>query len=129
VTTAKRTFASLKVPGFALKFEAPPSPLDAERYHPHVHAIVDVPTGGRDFIPSHAWSGTFFEQLPNGLHPERDYFHNGGRLESVIASAQYLTKSPYHAADIADVPRIVESISCLMRASQFVTGGSLTLAP
>jgi hypothetical protein len=125
---ARDTLKHFRVPGYAVKSENSFLGWDADAHHPHLHILVDTPTGGRGFVPSHAWGNEFFERLPNYLHPSTDHVHVSGVLESVRASATYVCKSPYHGADVSDVPRIIDSIQATMGLRHYLTHGSLKLA-
>jgi hypothetical protein len=128
MTAARQTLKNLKVPGAALKLESSFLHWDKGIYHPHAHLLADTPTGGRGFIPAHAWGDEFFERLPNCWHPTADHVDVSGTIDSVFASASYLTKSPFHGASTLDVARIVAAIDATAGLQQYVCFGTLRAA-
>src|SRR5260370_38915833 len=66
---ARKTLKKLKVQGYAVQVEISFLDWDSSSYHPHCHIIADVPIGGRNFVPEHAWANEFYNLLPNSLHP------------------------------------------------------------
>lgn len=87
--------------------------------------LVDTPTGGRGFVPEYAWSDTYFDELPNIRHPQGEHVHHSGVIESLFASAAYITKGPLAGIRLEDVPFIVSAQDAMSSLTQYQTSGSL----
>lgn len=124
----RRTLKSLKVSGYAARLEVSFEEWAADDCHPHVHILVDSHSGGRSFIPVHAFTDTWLESLPSNLHP----VDGGAHVKPVRildAAAAYMTKSPFHEhVKAEEAARIVQVIAAMKGLQKFTLRGSMTTA-
>ncbi len=111
MSAGRSTLKALKVDGYALQLQVSHDG-GSHDYHPHLHILLDTPTGGRNHVARDAWEDAWLAHLSADLHTSSSAIV--GPVRSIAASCQYITRSPY--ADCAPVPdgaaiqRIVDSI-------------------
>jgi hypothetical protein len=108
----RQTFTSLGVTDYISRLEVSFESW-SDLYHPHIHAIIKTPVGGRSFIPGTAWQGGWLRALPDHLHPSKGGAHIKP-VRDLVATTMYMTKSPYSAyikaQEHAEVARTVVTI-------------------
>jgi hypothetical protein len=104
-------------------------PHYSDQFHPHLHAMVDYPSGGRHYVPMSAWQDEWLAELPAWLQPS----HGGADVRPVTnraGLAGYMTKSPFaycaHAPQ-SHVDRIVSGIFETKGLARFDQNGSLSI--
>jgi Replication protein len=124
--TGRRVLKELNVAGYAARLETSFEDW-SEKYHPHLHVLIDSASGGRGFISGRNWQEAWLHILPTSLRPVEGGTHITpvGELE---ATCKYLTKSPFfeHVSNNQlAVERTVNSIRELKGKQRFVARGSL----
>jgi hypothetical protein len=117
-----KVFKKLKVAGYAARLENSFEEW-GDKYHAHVHALIDAPSGGRGFIPAGAWTSEWLDALPAHLHPLERGAHVSP-VRNLEASCTYLTKSPFFAY-VNDAQRIVAGIEACKGMQRSVIRGSM----
>jgi hypothetical protein len=96
-------------------------------FHPHVHALINTPAGGRKYISSDTWTNEWLDVLPMWLHPSQDAAHVKP-VRNLEASCSYLSKSAFAAcadASAAMIHKIVASTRVTKGVQKFNLRGSL----
>ena len=125
--TARTVCKRFKVKGFALRLEvSDPKGLDL---HPHVHGLIDTPSGGRGYVSPSDWQDAWLHALPQDLHPTVGGAHIKP-VRNLGASCNYLLKSAFSALcedayDGDDIERVVAYITACKGTQQFSVRGSL----
>jgi hypothetical protein len=126
VNAARKTLRNAGTKNFALRLESF-SETWSDLYHPHVHALLDTPNGGRNYVSADAWETEWLTALPSWLHP----IGSGSHVKPVRdlrKTCSYLAKSPY--AEYADtsnenaIRRVVDSILATKGIQQFNVRGT-----
>jgi hypothetical protein len=120
--TGRRVLTKLKVTGYAARLETSFEQW-GEHYHPHLHALIDSPPGGRGFVSAHAWLNEWLGNLPNDLHPADGGAHVAP-VRELRASCTYLTKSPF-SDYVGNAERIIDGITTCKGMRQAMSRGSL----
>jgi hypothetical protein len=118
--TGRRVFERLGVDGYVARLETSFEDW-SDLYHPHGHAIIDSPSGGRGFIPRQVWEDEWLGALPSDLHPLEQGAHVTP-VRDLVASAAYMTKSQFLEHSAA---RTVAAIRELKGVRKLNRGGSL----
>jgi hypothetical protein len=125
--TARTLCSHMRVKGSALRLEA--SDPSSNDYHPHIHGLLDTPSGGRNFIPEADWQDAWLTELPQWLHPPTGGAHVKP-VRSLGASCTYMMKSVFSslcedAYDGDDLQRTLDYIESCKGVQQFSVRGSL----
>lgn len=123
----RHTMKHLNVSGYAARIETSFEDWN-DRYHPHVHVLVDSPSGGRGFLPSNAFEHEWLAALQSDLHP----VEGGAHIKPVRileATAAYMAKSPFHEhVKVEEAARIVQIISATKGLHKIAFRGSMASA-
>jgi hypothetical protein len=120
----RRTMKSLKVDGYAARLETSFEEW-TDDYHPHIHALIDSPSGGRGFIPPAAFEHEWLAALQADLHPIEGGAH-AKPVRILDAAAEYMFKSPFHQhVKSEEVARIVQTISATKGLQKVAFRGSM----
>jgi hypothetical protein len=117
-----RVFRKLKVDGYAARLEVSFEDW-GDKYHAHLHALVDSPSGGRGFVPRDAWRDEWLNALPSSLHPIEGGAHVTP-IRDLEATCKYLTKSPFFDHVREEAERVVNTITACKGMTRSVMRGS-----
>lgn len=125
--TARTVCRQLKVRGSALRLEV--SDPGTNDFHPHVHGLLDTPTGGRGRISATTWQDAWLSELPAWLHPTVGGAHVRP-VRSLGSACNYMMKSAFAslcegAYDGDDVARTIAYIESCKGVQQFSVRGTL----
>ena len=91
----RSTLKNLGIVNYASRFEFSTEDWNEDN-HPHLHALVDTPSGGRDYVSADGWLNEWLTQLPEWLHPVEGGSHVKP-IRNLAATCSYLMKSAYTA--------------------------------
>ena len=118
-----RTLCKRLTGGSVIRLEVS-DPMTAD-FHAHVHALLDTPAGGKDFISADTWEAEWRSELPQWLHPVQTGAHVKP-VRDLNASSCYLSKSAFTSAKCAEAIRhAVNSIRALKGIPKFSYHGTL----
>ncbi len=121
---ASRTaLKSLKVDGYISRLEVSFEDWQDD-YHPHVHALIDSPAGGRGYIPPHAFQDAWLAALPAAMHSSEGGSHITP-VRELEASCAYMTKSSFLNLQGSTVDRTVAAIGSLKGLNKLSCRNSL----
>ncbi|WP_373695290.1 protein rep [Edaphobacter paludis] len=123
MASTRKTFSKLETAHYACHLETSFEKW-SEDYHPHAHALIDSPSGGRRFISPDQWETQWLHSLPPDLRPRETGTHVKP-VRDLAAACSYLSKSPFHEWVAGRTARTIATIQATKGLHKVIQRGHL----
>jgi Site-specific DNA methylase len=119
----RQTFSTLGTAHYACHLETSFGSW-TEDYHPHVHALIDSPSGGKGFVSTERWETEWLRSLHRDLHPVGTAAHVKP-VRDLAAACSYLSKSPFYKCVAERTARTMAAIQATKGLRKVIQRGHL----